>query len=419
MIVYGERLLAAPVGCAARAAQPRRAARPARPRRRRACSRSRPRRTGAACARPASRPATARATRRCAEPGLDAPRDRRGRSPTATCRVALPAARRPAAHASATAARGSRRSDARADRDRARVGADRHAARVRRRRLPRRGLRREGGHAHAPRRARPAPAPRDRPAEGPSGRSGSGVRAGWQVIAEVAARAGHDLGVPPGRWPRAQLFEAVPFYAGLTLDEIGGRGVRWPEREAASGFEVAGVGARDARGRRRAGRRAATARCGSAPGARCGAPRRSTSRRRCSSCARSQVVELSPADAKRLGIADGDRVEVGVQRHARARRRAAARRGARAARCSSSRARAEDAGERCSTEPLVEVRRVGGPAAPSRAPSPCSRRPRARGRRDAAVGAAGRSRPTGGQAGHGGMTVRRGRLLRGRGGSSS
>ena len=30
-----------------------------------------------------------------------------------------------------------------------------------------------------------------------------------------------------------QLFDAIPFYAGLTLEEIGGRGVRWQEREPA------------------------------------------------------------------------------------------------------------------------------------------------------------------------------------------
>jgi NADH-quinone oxidoreductase subunit G len=43
----------------------------------------------------------------------------------------------------------------------------------------------------------------------------------------------------------AQLVEAVPFYAGLTLEAIGGRGVRWPERAEASAFpagEAAGVG---------------------------------------------------------------------------------------------------------------------------------------------------------------------------------
>ena len=33
-----------------------------------------------------------------------------------------------------------------------------------------------------------------------------------------------------------RLFEAVPFYAGLTLEEIGGRGVRWQEREAAAAY---------------------------------------------------------------------------------------------------------------------------------------------------------------------------------------
>ena len=31
----------------------------------------------------------------------------------------------------------------------------------------------------------------------------------------------------------ARLTEAVPFYAGLTLDEIGGLGVRWPQNDAA------------------------------------------------------------------------------------------------------------------------------------------------------------------------------------------
>jgi NADH-quinone oxidoreductase subunit G len=28
----------------------------------------------------------------------------------------------------------------------------------------------------------------------------------------------------------------VPFYAGLTLEEIGGKGVRWQEREAARAY---------------------------------------------------------------------------------------------------------------------------------------------------------------------------------------
>ena len=77
---------------------------------------------------------------------------------------------------------------------------------------------------------------------------GSGVRPGWQVIADVAERAGHPAGVVAGPIASRRLFEAVPFYAGLTLDEIGGQGVRWQEREAAASFEVPGVGAGQAEG---------------------------------------------------------------------------------------------------------------------------------------------------------------------------
>ena len=78
------------------------------------------------------------------------------------------------------------------------------------------------------------------------------------------------------------LFDAVPFYAGLTLDEIGGRGVRWPERDAAAALRGAELGARRrSRSPPRRGR-ARTARCASAPSARSGRPRRSTSRPRCS-----------------------------------------------------------------------------------------------------------------------------------------
>ena len=35
----------------------------------------------------------------------------------------------------------------------------------------------------------------------------------------------------------AAVAEAVPFYAGITLDEIGGRGVRWQDREAAAALD--------------------------------------------------------------------------------------------------------------------------------------------------------------------------------------
>jgi NADH-quinone oxidoreductase subunit G len=60
------------------------------------------------------------------------------------------------------------------------------------------------------------------------------VRGGWQLIVELALRVGLDLDVLSGAMASEQLFAAVPFYAGLTLEEIGGRGVRWQERDEAA-----------------------------------------------------------------------------------------------------------------------------------------------------------------------------------------
>ena len=149
-----------------------------------------------------------------------------------------------------------------------------------------------------------------RPAIGRPGRLDAGVRAGWQVIAELAERAGAGLGVLAGPMASQQLFAAVPFYAGLTLDAIGGRGIRWPATEAAAAlgaapWEPAALAVPPA---------AASASDG---GLRLGtwrslwaAPEVDLSpvlrfmRPR-------QVVELSPGDADRLGVRDGDEVEVG------------------------------------------------------------------------------------------------------------
>jgi NADH-quinone oxidoreductase subunit G len=60
------------------------------------------------------------------------------------------------------------------------------------------------------------------------------VRAGWAVLSELASRCGApELGVQSAPQAFAHLVAAVPQYAGLTLDEIAGHGVRWPEHEAA------------------------------------------------------------------------------------------------------------------------------------------------------------------------------------------
>jgi NADH-quinone oxidoreductase subunit G len=62
------------------------------------------------------------------------------------------------------------------------------------------------------------------------------VRAEWQVLVALTLELGLDLDVLSGAMASQRLFEAVPFYAELSLEEIGGRGVRWQERAAAAAF---------------------------------------------------------------------------------------------------------------------------------------------------------------------------------------
>ena len=70
------------------------------------------------------------------------------------------------------------------------------------------------------------------------GHPGEG-RAGWSVLAELCERLGAGTGALSSSAVTALVADAVPFYAGLTLDEIGGTGVRWQERDAASALPSA------------------------------------------------------------------------------------------------------------------------------------------------------------------------------------
>jgi NADH-quinone oxidoreductase subunit G len=65
------------------------------------------------------------------------------------------------------------------------------------------------------------------------------TRAGWSVLAELCERLGAGTGTLSSSMVTALVAEAVPFYAGLTLDEIGGDGVRWQDRDAASALPEA------------------------------------------------------------------------------------------------------------------------------------------------------------------------------------
>ena len=163
----------------------------------------------------------------------------------------------------------------------------------------------------------------------PSIRRQGSTRPGWWVIAELARRLGLELEVHEGMGAGAggpldadaiirglsaapvsrQLFATVPIYAGLTPDEIGGRGVRWQDREAASAFPEP-PGDEGAEGLPELPAPNGALRLGhfrsiwvapeveAAPALRFLRPR--------------QLAELSPADAERLGVSEGESVLVGA-----------------------------------------------------------------------------------------------------------
>ena len=59
------------------------------------------------------------------------------------------------------------------------------------------------------------------------------VKPGWAVLTEIAHRAGTELGIERSADAFEQLVARVPFYEGLTLEALGGHGLRWPERPQA------------------------------------------------------------------------------------------------------------------------------------------------------------------------------------------
>jgi NADH-quinone oxidoreductase subunit G len=131
------------------------------------------------------------------------------------------------------------------------------------------------------------------------------VRPGWQVLAELCQRAGAGLDVLSAPMVTDLVASAVPFYAGITLEQIGGRGVRWQDRENASALSASELPERQLEtppelpdGLRLGAVPTlfASPAVDHSPSLRFLVPR--------------QRAELSPADAQRLGIAAGDEVEV-------------------------------------------------------------------------------------------------------------
>ena len=260
----------------------------------------------------------------------------------------------------------------RADRDRARVDAHRRARGARRRRLPRRGLRGEGGHAHAPRRPRPAPAPRDRPprrARRGRARGLAGHRRGRAPRGPRHRRARRADGLQAALRRRALLRRAHarrdrrPRRA--LAGDRGGRGGR--ARRVGAGGPL-----RPARRRRRRARRAAPRHLA----ARCGPRPRSTSRPRCASCARARSSSSRRWTRSASASATATRSRSAPTAPACAARRA----------CAPSVpggsvflvAGTHEEPANALGEPLVAVRRVGGDAEQDAPPPRRSRRRRAR-----------------------------------------
>jgi NADH-quinone oxidoreductase subunit G len=65
------------------------------------------------------------------------------------------------------------------------------------------------------------------------------VRSSLGVIGEIARRCGLDLGARRAVDVFEQLVAAVGVYEGLTLEDIGGHGLRWPERAQAQSMALA------------------------------------------------------------------------------------------------------------------------------------------------------------------------------------
>ncbi len=92
-----------------------------------------------------------------------------------------------------------------------------------------------------------------------------GLRAGWQILADISTALGDDPGFDSAEEVFQALGNEVPFYGETAYEEIGGRGLRWQERDPGQSWipEHSGLGARgwprthDAAATRARGERAA------------------------------------------------------------------------------------------------------------------------------------------------------------------
>jgi NADH-quinone oxidoreductase subunit G len=178
----------------------------------------------------------------------------------------------------------------------------------------------------------------------PSASRPGDIRPNHQVLPALSAALGHDTGIDSQPTAFAALTNAIPFYAGITDADIAGRGIRWQETSAASaaptpGAQAPGLERASGPGSADTQRGAPTDNTETADAARGVAsadpgpdapPTSGTTGRLALGTYRDlwagpitelnpplrflmpqQRLELSPADAERLGLKTGDPVKVG------------------------------------------------------------------------------------------------------------
>jgi len=140
-----------------------------------------------------------------------------------------------------------------------------------------------------------------------AGRPGD-IRPNWGVLAELSLALGHDTGITSQPSAFAALADAVPFYAGIDDSAIAGRGVRWQDRDAASSLPRPGKSEEGVPAAAPGPVGGGSLSLGTyrdlwaGPITELNPPLRFLQPQ--------QRVELSPADAERMGLASGDQVRV-------------------------------------------------------------------------------------------------------------
>ena len=140
------------------------------------------------------------------------------------------------------------------------------------------------------------------------------ARPTWEVLVELSALLGEETGIDSVKEALEAIASEVPFYGGITEEEIGGLGVRWQDRDAARNFPPApgaapeGSSVRRLAGGRTRSRRTATSE--SAPTATCGPRRSPTAAPPFASWHRSRRSSSHPMTPSGLGIGGGDEVDV-------------------------------------------------------------------------------------------------------------